>query len=519
MIEIKTALLSVFDKEKIIPLAQALVTKGVKIISSGGTAIHLQKNGIEVQEVSSLTGFPEMLEGRVKTLHPKIHGGILAKRTDAHLQQLAEAGINTIDLVVVNLYPFEKVKDENPDMDVLIENIDIGGPTLLRSAAKNQKYVCVLPSPEDYNDLLEEFNKNKMVSEKFARKMAIKTFTVTAYYDSLISQVLSAKSEMNIHSENDKFPLLLKKEAQLRYGENPFQQANLYKDGLLAANELSIVNCKQLWGKELSFNNYIDLDSALKMTMEFSSPFTCVLKHTNPCGAALGDSIEEAFDKAHSGDPKSAFGGIIGVNQKVTVPLAEKISTSFFECILAPGFEKKALEILQKKKNIRLLQWPDNYQRSGLDKWDIKKISGGFLVQELDTHFEQVKEWELKAGQPVSDEAELDFAWKMVKHVKSNAIILIKNRQLIGVGAGQMSRVDAVNNAMAKAKEFNFELEGAILSSDAFFPFPDSIETAFAEGVKIFIEPGGSIRDDQVIETAKKLGVSLYFTGYRHFKH
>ncbi len=518
MIKIKTALLSVYDKTDLEVLARFLTAEGVKLISSGGTATFLREKGIEVTEVSEITGFPEMLNGRVKTLHPKIHGGILAERKEEHLRQLRDNGIETVDLVVVNLYPFEKVKEESEDPATLIENIDIGGPTLLRAGAKNHRYVCVLPDPALYGSFMDNFS-NGGIDEQFARMTAVKTFAAVSYYDSLISGVFANLYDLPLYQTTERLTLPLKKEFELRYGENPSQKALLYKDGMSSDKELSIVNCKQLWGKELSFNNYMDLDSALKMTVEFTRPFAVILKHTNPCGAAVAPTIEEAFDKALEGDPKSAFGGIIGINRKVTSILAKKITSSFFECVVAPYFTEKAMEILKKKKNLRILQWPEEAIALKYPRWDVKKISGGFLLQETDTSEEPAETWELKTGAGAVNSPEAEFAWKMVKHVKSNAIVLAKDGKLVGVGAGQMSRVDAVNNAIAKAKEFGVDLQGAVLASDAFFPFADSLESAHEEGINIIIEPGGSVRDEEVINKARELGMTLYFTKRRHFKH
>lgn len=515
---VKRAILSVYNKERIEVLAKYLQQKGIQILSSGGTAGYLREKGIEVTEISKLTQFPEILEGRVKTLHPYIYGAILAKRTEKHLKELTQNNIEPVDLVVVNLYPFEKVRKNTKNPEVLIENIDIGGPTLIRAAAKNHPYVTVVIDPADYDLIIREMSEFQGILEETRRKLSLKAFAYTSYYDALIYKTFEGL--YNSSMEYQKLTVPLKKKKDLRYGENPHQMASLYENPLKEDNLPLLVNCKQLWGKELSFNNYIDLDSALQMTLSFDQPFACILKHTNPCGAAIGDNIENAFDKAWSGDPKSAFGGIIGVNRPVSEALANKIVSSFFECVIAPSFEEKALEILQKKKNLRLLVWADQQVSTQLSREkEVKTISGGYLIQEMDRQFEPSIEWKLCSGKEYDDHEELDFAWKMVKFVKSNAIVLVKDKQLIGVGAGQMSRVDAVFMAIHKAKENHFELDGAILASDAFFPFADSIEVAEAEGIKVFIEPGGSIRDKEVIEKAKQLNVTLYFTGNRHFRH
>ncbi|GAB4183926.1 MAG: bifunctional phosphoribosylaminoimidazolecarboxamide formyltransferase/IMP cyclohydrolase [Calditrichia bacterium] len=516
---VKNALISVFNKENLDELVHFLIKEGYNLISTGGTSSYIKNLGIPVTEVEQVTGFPEVLGGRVKTLHPHIHAGILAKRTADHLEELNEKNIIPIDLVVVNLYPFEEVRFKTKDYDELIENIDIGGPTMIRAAAKNHNYVCVITDPIDYSLLMEEMITTGEISDSFRRKMALKAFAYTSYYDSLIYTTLS-KFE-NVETDfPDKFTIPSKKVARLRYGENPHQSAWVFHNEMDDQFRHGIIYSRQLSGKPLSYNNYIDLDSAYEMSLAFSEPFACVLKHTNPCGAAIGADIRDALVKAISGDPKSAFGGIIGVNRTVSKAAAEEIAKSFFECVIAPGYENEALELLSSKKNLRIMEWPDKQiSAKEITQFDVKTISGGILIQEKDTNFELVEQWELKSGSAYPDTKELEFAWKMVKYVKSNAIVLVKEGRLVGVGAGQMSRVDAVSIAIQKANEYGIDLKNSILASDAFFPFADSIEIAAKNGIKTVIEPGGSIRDEEVIEKAEELGITLYFTGNRHFKH
>lgn len=519
IIQIHNVLISVSDKWEIDTFAHFLVQMGARIISTGGTAEYLKKNGIPVTEVEEITGFAEILDGRVKTLHPKIHGGILAKREEKHLKQLEQFSIQPIDLVVLNLYPFEKVSSETTDPLVLVENIDIGGPAMLRAAAKNHQHVAVVVDPADYIRVRQELEEFGGISLQTRKELALKAFAYTSYYDSLIYHTFQKVYQIP-HEKGARITLPLRHVNFLRYGENPHQKASVYSDAVSGGNTAGLLQCEQLWGKELSFNNYLDLDAALQLSLEFDQPFACIIKHTNPCGAALGSSLQEAFSKALSGDPKSAFGGIIGLNQTVDGDTAKEIASSFFECVVAPDYNSEALDLLRAKKNIRLLKWNKDFRNlSPNHQFDVKKIVGGYLIQETDKQIEPVSKWELVAGSDYGNKEELDFAWRMVKHVKSNAIVLVKNRQLIGVGAGQMSRVDAVWIALQKAVENGFTLGGTILASDAFFPFADSLQLASEKGVTIFIEPGGSVRDEEVIEFARKNHLTLYFTHHRHFKH
>lgn len=519
--KVKRALLSVSNKEGIVEFAKGLNELGIILISTGGTAARLVEAGLPVTEISELTGFPEMMDGRVKTLHPVVHGGILAVRgKEEHLKELREQGIDTIDMVVCNLYPFaETIAREDVTLEDAVENIDIGGPTMIRSAAKNFKDVTVIVDPEDYGDILIELKNNETTLTPERRlSLAQKAFQHTAHYDHLIQEYLQGIKR------KDKFPEVYarryKKISDLRYGENPHQKAAFYKDEGLS--EPSISTAKQLYGKELSFNNINDTDGALELVKEFTvSPAAAIIKHTNPCGIALGEDLLEAFKKAHAGDPLSAYGSIVAFNRKVTADVAEEMVSGdkFIEVVIAPGFCDQALEILKNRwKNIRIL----TTDRLFIDKenpgYDIKKVVGGLLVQERDlvtVNKDNIKVvTEAKPGE--EELKDLLFSWKVVKHVKSNAIVMAKQEMVVGVGAGQMSRIDAMIIAGRKASG---RQKGGVVASDAFFPFPDAIKAAADLGIKAIIQPGGSIRDDEVIEEANKLGIAMVFTGVRHFKH
>jgi len=511
--KIKTALISVSDKTGLIEFAKELEKNNVKIISSGGTHKKLSEAKVKCVSVEDITKFPEMLEGRIKTLHPNIHGGLLAKRNKEHLEQLAKQGIETIDLVVVNLYPFKKITSkENVAIEEAIENIDIGGPTMIRSAAKNHAYVGVVVSHEQYAKVLADLKANEFaLSEKMKKELATEAFHHTAIYDSMISAYLREKYATG------KFPneltLGFEKAGSLRYGENPHQEAALYKEPIRGKG--CLVDAIQLNGKELSFNNYNDTNGALEIIKEFDeAPAVVIVKHANPCGVATAKTLETAFERALECDPASAFGGIIALNKKCDLATAKKITSFFNEVVIAPGFEDNAIEELKTKKNLRILALENVTNK--VKGFDYKHITGGLLVQEKDfvgeIKLENKGELELNA----EDKKELEFAWKIVKHVKSNAIVLTKNNATIGIGVGQTSRVKAAEQAIAQAGE---KAKGSFMASDAFFPFKDSIELAASAGIKAIIEPGGSINDDEVIEEAKKQGIALYFTGKRHFKH
>lgn len=517
--KIKTALISVSDKNGIVEFAKFLSENKVEILSTGGTARLLKEKGIPVTLVSEYTGFPEMMDGRVKTLHPKIHGGLLAKRDDPnHLKAMDEHGIKLIDMLIVNLYPFEEtVAREDCSLEKAVENIDIGGPSMVRSAAKNYKDVTVVVNPERYEKLVKEMKDNNFsLGERLKFILAQEAFAHTARYDSLISNFLKDKLE----SEGPVFPknffLPLKKKQDLRYGENSHQGAALYMEAQKISN--GIINAEQIQGKELSFNNFMDLDAALGVIVDFKETASVVIKHTNPCGVALDDNPLEAYKKAREADPVSAFGGIIGFNKTVDKPTAEEIITTFVEAVIAPDFEDEALKILSKKKNIRVMKLPMDNEKTNENLLDVKRISGGFLIQnkdEIDLIESQLKVVTQK--QPSEDQWKaLRFAWKVAKHVKSNAIVYTLKDRTVGIGAGQMSRVDSTKIAIEKART---SLKGTAMASDAFFPFRDAIDTAAEQGVEAIIQPGGSIRDGEVIAAADEHKMVMVFTGVRHFKH
>jgi phosphoribosylaminoimidazolecarboxamide formyltransferase/IMP cyclohydrolase len=519
MTKIKRALISVSDKEGIIDFARGLQELDIEIISTGGTAQLLKNAKVKVKLISEVTNFPEILEGRVKTLHPFIFGGILAKRESAlHQKEIAEQKVDQIDLVVVNLYPFEKtISKKEVTLDEAIENIDIGGPSLLRAAAKNYQDVTVVINPRSYPEIINELKENNSeISLKTKKKLAVEVFEHTAFYDTIISKYL----RKNMVEEEILFPsnlnLPAKKKIDLRYGENPHQSASFFQEPFI--NEANLGNAIQLGGKELSFNNLVDLNAVLEIIRDFNEPTVVFVKHTNPCGLASADSIQDAYQKAYAGDPLSAYGSIIGINRVVDAELAQLINdTTFVEAILAPDFKEDALEILRKKKNRRILKVGD-LSKQDVQVKDIKKISGGFLVQDRNLH--EIKIDGLKVvseKKPTQQELEeLLFAWKTVKYIKSNAIVLTKDKQTVGIGAGQMSRVDSVLIAIRKSEGRS---KGSYLASDAFFPFRDGIDEAAKAGVTAIIQPGGSKRDEEVIEAANEHNLVMVFTGTRCFKH
>ena len=507
----KYAILSVYDKTGIIDFAKKLKELDFEIISSGGTAKLLKENDVEVTLVSNLTGFPEIFDGRVKTLHPLIHGGILARRNNVEdLEIMKKLNIPSIEVVVVNLYPFEKtINKKDVSFDEVIENIDIGGPTLIRAAAKNFKDVLVVVDPDDYNNAIELL-KNGKNENKFL-EFAIKAFCHTAYYDGVISTYLLKKVN-NPFAE--KFAIPVEKKMQLRYGENPHQKACLYIDK--SEKKYLLSDDKQFWGKQLSYNNLLDADATIKLCLSFDEPAVVITKHNNPCGVAIGKNIAEAYEKALSCDPISAFGSIICVNRKINKEAAQLMSKLYIEVLIAPSFSDEAKEILQKKKNIRLILL-DDIENFGNDiEW--RKVSGGFLVQESDKSMVKLEDLKIVTKvKPTEDDLKgLLFAWKVVKFVKSNAIVFTNKTQTLGIGAGQMSRVDSVKFAISKS---NFDLNGSYLASDAFFPFRDGIDEAARVGVKAVIQPGGSIRDEEVIKACDEHGIAMVFTGMRHFRH
>ncbi|MDR7074298.1 bifunctional phosphoribosylaminoimidazolecarboxamide formyltransferase/IMP cyclohydrolase [Fictibacillus barbaricus] len=510
---IKRALISVSDKNGLIPFAEKLVNLGVEIISTGGTKKALQDAGISVIGISEVTGFPEIMDGRVKTLHPKIHGGLLAVRdNETHQQAMQENEIAPIDLVVVNLYPFkETVAKEDTTFADAIENIDIGGPSMLRSAAKNHAYVTVVVDPKDYETVETELEKAGSVSEETRRRLAAKTFRHTAAYDALIAEYLTAAVEEVLP---ESYTVTFEKKQDLRYGENPHQKAAFYSKPL--SGTLSLTDAEQLHGKELSYNNINDADAALAIVKEFTDPAVVAVKHMNPCGVGTGKSITEAYTRAFEADPVSIFGGIVASNTEVDAETAEKMAEIFLEIIIAPSFSEDALAILTKKKNIRLLKL-DFTAGKGIAK-KITTVSGGMLVQDEDVYgLDDANVTIPTKRQPTEQEwKDIHLAWKVVKHVKSNAIVLAKDEMTVGVGAGQMNRVGAAKIAIEQAGE---RANGSALGSDAFFPMDDTVEAAARAGVTAIIQPGGSIRDEDSIKKADEHGITMVFTGVRHFKH
>ena len=512
---IKKAIISVSDKTGIEELAKFLTDNGVEIISSGGTFRVLEKAGIPVTQVSDVTGFPEILDGRVKTLHPIIFSGILARRNEEHLNQLVEQKIDPIDLIIVNLYPFEEtIAKKETLVEEAVENIDIGGPSLIRAAAKNYLYTTVIVSPDQYGDLINDIENNKnKTSTEFRQRCAIRAFEHTARYNALISEYL--KNVFDEKSFSEELTLAGRKINDLRYGENPHQVAAYYS----FSQSTPLNDFNQLHGKELSYNNLIDLDAALSIVKEFDENFVVIIKHTNPCGAAVGDTLLNAYKTALDSDSLSAFGGIVGVSGEVDAPLAEEMSGHFFECIIAPGFTDEALEILQKKKNLRLLTYLS--QRKDLFSYQVRTITDGFLVQSKDLAKIDIKKAKVATKRSPTEKEwkALSFAWKLVKHVHSNAIIYTTDNQLIGVGAGQMSRVDAAELAVKKAEQAKHSTKDTVCASDAFFPFKDGVEALARAGITAVVQPGGSIRDEEVIEAADANNLAMVLTEMRHFKH
>jgi phosphoribosylaminoimidazolecarboxamide formyltransferase/IMP cyclohydrolase len=518
MSRIRRAILSVTDKSGLVDFARRLSALNIELISTGGTAKLLRDSGIAVKDISELTGFPEMLDGRVKTLHPKVHGGILHRREDPrHVAAVQEHGIQPIDMVVVNLYAFEKTAAKpGVALEELIENIDIGGPSMIRSAAKNFHDVAIVTSPADYDAIAEELaHSGGELSQATKWRLAQKAFATTAAYDSAIASTLERVSSdtFQLQPEAGVFPPTLrfsfKKKLDLRYGENPHQKAAMYSDGSSAG----VANARQLQGKELSYNNIVDLQAAWDLAQEFDEPVCAIIKHTNPCGTATGKTLVEAYNRALECDPVSAFGGVIGVNRAVDGEAAEEMHKLFLEVIAAPGFDEAAKAKFATKKNLRLVE-----VTAANPKWVLKNVSGGLLVQDSDMRPLQdvdLKVVSKRAPTPEETRALL-FAWKVCKHVKSNAIVYARDGQTVGVGAGQMSRVDSAKLGAMKAQ---LPLKGTVAASDAFFPFPDGVEEIAKAGATAIIQPGGSQRDPEVIAAADRLGLAMLFTGVRHFRH
>ncbi|KOY81789.1 bifunctional phosphoribosylaminoimidazolecarboxamide formyltransferase/IMP cyclohydrolase [Lysinibacillus macroides] len=506
----KRALISVSNKDGILEFAKELVALGYEILSTGGTKKMLQDNAVAVTAVDEVTKFPEILDGRVKTLNPMIHGGLLGKFDDAsHQAQMNEHGIEPIEIVCVNLYPFvETISKPNVTWEDAIENIDIGGPTMLRSAAKNHQYVTVIVDSNDYANVLEELKANGATTIKTRRKLAAKVFRHTAAYDSYISNYLTEEAFP------ESLTLTYELKQNLRYGENPHQQAAFYQKRL--GSDFSLAYATQLHGKELSYNNIQDGNAALQIVKEFDMPAAVAVKHMNPCGVGTGDTLEAAFDKAYEADPTSIFGGIIALNGEVDAATAEKLSHIFLEIIIAPAFAQEALDILTQKKNIRLLTIP--FEQVNQDQFNVVSVEGGLLVQEPDRYgFGDAEIKVVTDREPTAEEWEaLKLGWSVVKHVKSNAIVVTDAHMTLGVGAGQMNRVGAAKIAFEQAGE---KAQGAALASDAFFPMSDTVEAAAAAGITAIIQPGGSIKDQDSIDKANEYGIAMVFTGVRHFKH
>jgi phosphoribosylaminoimidazolecarboxamide formyltransferase / IMP cyclohydrolase len=522
--KVRRGLLSVTDKSGLVDFARELAKHSIELVSTGGTARALRDAGLQVRDISELTGFPEMLDGRVKTLHPKVHGGILHIRKNAqHVAAVKEHGIEPIDIVVVNLYAFEKTATRpGAEFAEVIENIDIGGPSMVRSAAKNFEDVAIVTSPADYSALAEELATNKgSLSRETRWRLAKKAFAVTAAYDAAIADTLEqiwspdpAEAPVQfVDPATAPFPETLRinysQATSLRYGENPHQKAALYADG----SGTGIAGAKQLQGKELSYNNLVDLDACWELAQEFDEPGVAIIKHTNPCGAATGATVVEAYQKALAADPVSAFGGVIGINREVDEVAAEEISKLFVEAIAAPSFTEGALGRFAAKKNLRLVE-----VKSAQTLRVVKQVSGGLLLQDADHGHVTASELKVVTErEPTKDELDaLLFAWRVCKHVKSNAIVYARNGQTIGVGAGQMSRVDAAKFGAMKAV---LPLARCVAASDAFFPFPDGLEAVVAAGATAVIQPGGSVRDHEVIAAGNRLGIAMVFTGMRHFRH
>lgn len=507
------ALISVSDKSGVVEFAQRLRSAGWEIIATGGTMKLLREKGVEVINISDVTGFPEICDGRVKTLHPKVHGGLLARRDNpSHLQALKENGIEFIDMVCVNLYPFRQtIAKPDVTMEDAIENIDIGGPSMLRSAAKNYRDVTVVCDPADYDTVIGQIEASGNTDVETRLKLSAKAFTHTALYDSCIASYLREKAGLN-----EKLFLDFDLVQSLRYGENPHQQAKFYRSS--DAGAYSLATAKQLNGKELSYNNIQDANAALCIVREFDEPFCVGLKHMNPCGAAVGTDVKDAWTKAYEADKVSIFGGIVAVNRELTREAAELMKPIFLEIIMAPSFSEGALEVLTTKKNLRLLQVDMNRDDRKLKQY--VSVTGGLLVQELDRQTaEVVADKCVTDVKPTAEQlADMNFGWRIVKHVKSNAIVVVKDGRTLGVGAGQMNRVGSAEIALKEAKAAGFDKD-LVLASDGFFPFDDTVAMAAEYGVTAIVQPGGSIRDEDSIKKANENGITMVFTGERHFKH
>jgi phosphoribosylaminoimidazolecarboxamide formyltransferase/IMP cyclohydrolase len=517
VIPVRRALISVSDKTGLLDLAKALDAAGVELVSTGSTAQTIRDAGLSVTDVSDVTGFPESLDGRVKTLHPSVHAGILADlRLESHAQQLEELGVTAFELVVVNLYPFRETVASGADAAAIVENIDIGGPAMVRASAKNHPNVAIVVSPARYAEITAAVKAGGTTFEQ-RYSLAAEAFAHTAAYDAAVSAWFVRDVKFP-----DTYAVSAQRGSILRYGENAHQESALY----LEQGGHGIAQATLLGGKEMSYNNYVDADAAVRAAYDFINPAVAIIKHANPCGIAVGrdkavDQIASAHRLAHECDPVSAFGGVIAANRAVTLKMAEQVSEIFTEVLVAPGFEPDALKLLKTKKNLRLLQLPENF---GRDPQEVRQISGGFLVQDADLFDPNaevgavVSGWTLVSGEPADPDAlvDLEFAWKACRSVKSNAILLAHNGASVGVGMGQVNRVDSCHLAVSRAGE---RAAGSVAASDAFFPFADGLEVLIAAGVRAVVQPGGSVRDDEVIQAASKAGITMYFTGERHFFH
>ena len=518
----KRAIISVSDKLGVVELAQALAALGYEIISTGGTSKMLTNAGIPVTGISEITGFPECLDGRLKTLHPSIHGGILASRENpAHMEQITGLGIDCIDIVVVNLYPFKQtIQKEGVTLHDALESIDIGGPTLLRAAAMNFRDVTVLVDPTDYARVVEELQETEGVCEKTKFELCAKVFAHTAHYDSLIAKYISEQADVSVLGET--LTLTFERVQDMRYGENPHQRAAFYKE--IGNTSGMMTDIVQLHGKELSFNNINDTHGALSLLKEFEVPTVVACKHSNPCGVGSGKDILDAYCKAHASDPVSVFGGIVACNREVDAAAAAEMSKIFLEIVLAPAYTDEAFAVLSKKKNLRILQLPDIERRQPLGTLDLKKVLGGLLVQNIDDRLLPDAGELRSATERAPSETELAdllFAWKVVKYAKSNGIVIAKNGQSCGIAPGQVNRIWATKQAIEHATEIlgAESLHGAVLASDAYFPFADCVEAAAAAGITAIIQPGGSVNDRASIEACNAHGIAMVFTGMRHFRH
>ena len=517
MSQTRRALLSVTDKSGVVDLAHRLSDLGLEIVSTGGTAKILKQAEINVTEVSELTGFPEILGGRVKTLHPKVFGGLLGIPSNPdHANAMESHGIIPFEIIAVNLYPFEKViENQKMSDEELVEYIDIGGVALLRAAAKNYQHVLPVCDPKDYGIVLQELNSKLGLSDETRRRMAIKSFYHTSHYDSVIASHFKSRWDIDEKFGEEK-TIGLRKLKSLRYGENPHQNAAVYRES--GTPSWGVVSANVLQGKEISFNNYLDCEAAWQIALAFTDPVCAIIKHNNPCGVAVGKNPAEAYRWALMCDPVSAFGGILGFNRAVDKETAEEISKLFVECIIAPNFHPEAREILKSKKNLRLLEQPA--QLSAPYDLDVRRISGGYLLQ--DTDKPPVSEMKVVTKrQPTEAEKEaLDFSWRVAKYVKSNAIVLSRGKQTVGIGAGQMSRIDSLKISARKMKEAKLDVgDSLVMASDAFFPFRDTVDEAHKVGVTAIVQPGGSIRDEESIQAANEHNMTMIFTGIRHFRH